>query len=108
MQNETMRPGFSLKLLIFILPLYCLGGNCFAAEVPSAEEVYFEANRAFKEDRFQDAVNGYRRLVEQGWVSGHLYYNLANSYFRLGRIGQAILNYKRAKLLMPRDADFEF
>ena len=108
MPKKLLQPDFSMKFLKILLLLYCFGGYSLAAEVPSAEEVYFEANRAFKEDRFQDAVNGYRRLVEQGLISGHLFYNLANSYFRLGQIGQAILNYKRAELLMPRDADLNF
>ena len=103
-----MRPTFNLKLLIFILPLFFLDGRCFAAETPSAAELYFEANRAYKEDRYPEAINGYLRLIGNGYVSGHLYYNLGNAYFRSGQLGRAILNYKRAQLLIPRDADLNF
>ena len=107
-KNEIMRLTCNLKLLIFILPLFFLAGSCFAADTPSAEELYFEANRAYKEDRYQEAINGYFELIGNGYINGHLYYNLGNAYFRSGQLGRAILNYKRAQLLIPRDADLNF
>lgn len=39
--------------------------------------------------------------------SGAGFYNLANSYARAGKPGMAILNYERARLLVPEDADLE-
>jgi tetratricopeptide (TPR) repeat protein len=103
-----MRLTDNLKLLILILLLFFSGGSCFAADTPSAEELYFEANRAYKEDRYPKAIDGYLELIGQGYVNGHLYYNLGNACFRAGQIGRAILNYKRAQLLIPRDADLNF
>ena len=103
-----MRLTCNLKLLIFILLLFFSGGMCFAADTPSAEELYFEANRAFKENRYQEAIDDYFELIGKGYVNGHLYYNLGNAYFRSGQLGRAILNYKRAHLLIPRDADLNF
>jgi hypothetical protein len=38
-------------------------------------------------------------------VSGPLYYNLGNAYYRTGNIPRAILNYERALRLMPGDDD---
>jgi len=108
LQNGIMRQTFNLILPIFILLLIFSVGSCFAAEIPSVEELYFEANRAYKEDRYPDAINGYLRLIDSGYVNGHLYYNLGNAYFRSGQLGRAILNYKRAQLLIPRDADLNF
>jgi len=103
-----MRLTDNLKLLIFMLPLFFAGASCFAANTPSAEEIYYEANRAYKEDRYQEAIDSYFELIGNGYVNGHLYYNLGNAYFRSGQIGRAILNYKRAQLLIPRDADLNF
>ena len=78
------------------------------AENQQSEELFFRANQAYKEGRFQQAVNGYRRLIESGHESGELFYNLGNAYFRLNQLGRAILNYERARLLIPRDADLNF
>ena len=103
-----MRTAINLMLLILILPILFVQGSCFAAETPSTEELFFEANRAYKEGRFQNAIDGYLRLAENGYANGHLYYNIGNAYFRSGQLGRAILNYKRAQLLIPRDADLNF
>ncbi|MBN2397019.1 MAG: tetratricopeptide repeat protein, partial [Deltaproteobacteria bacterium] len=74
----------------------------------SAEEVFFEANRAYNSGAFQEAVDGYCRLIEGGCASGHLYYNLGNAWFHLGHLGKAILAFERARLLIPRDSDLAF
>jgi len=103
-----MRTAIHRMLLIFILPILFFEGSCLAAETPSAEEFFFEANRAYKEGRYMEAIDGYRRLAEKGYATGHLYFNLGNAYFRFGQLGRAILNYKRAQLLIPRDADLNF
>lgn len=103
-----MRSTINLKLLILLLPILFSNGSCFAAETPSADELYFEANRDYNEGRYQKAIDGYLRLVGSGYVNGHLHYNLGNAYFRSGQLGRAILSYKRAQLLIPRDADLNF
>jgi hypothetical protein len=35
--------------------------------------------------------------------NGLLYYNIGNAYFRMGDLGRAILNYRRARLYTPHD-----
>jgi len=74
----------------------------------SAQEDFFEANRAFKNDQFQEAVDGYLKLIENEIKNGHIYYNLGNAYSRLGDLGKAILFFERARLLIPRDDDLIF
>jgi len=103
-----MRPTDIYKLPLFLLLLFFTAGSCHSSDTPSAEEMYFETNRAYKEDRYQEAIDGYLELIGNRYVNGHLYYNLANAYFRAGQLGRAILNYKRAQLLIPRDADLNF
>jgi tetratricopeptide (TPR) repeat protein len=46
-------------------------------------------------------VEIYQKLVNAGYSAGELYYNLGNAYYRIGDYKSAILNYERAKLLMP-------
>lgn len=98
------------RLWVLIVPaLLLLSGSVTAGpDLPSAQEQFFEANRAYKDDRYSAAVEGYRKLVDDGYVSGHIYYNLGNAFFRLGEVGQAILFYERARLLIPRDDDLLF
>jgi tetratricopeptide (TPR) repeat protein len=94
-------------ILVSIAMIFVLGLHA-GAQSSEWEKLFFKANQSFEEDRYQDAVDGYQRLIRAGHASGHVYYNLGNSYFRLNRLGQTILNYERARLLMPRDADLNF
>ncbi len=89
--------------------LACLLLSCgIAAADQQWEEAFFKANQEYKEGCFQQAVDGYSQLVGAGYETGHLFYNLGNAYFRLNQLGRAILNYERAHVLMPRDADLKF
>lgn len=72
------------------------------------EETFFRANQAYKEGLFQEAIHGYEHLIRSGHENGHIFYNLGNAYFRMSQLGRAILNYERARLLIPRDADLNF
>jgi len=55
-------------------------------------------------EQYERALLHYERLVrDDGVRNGKLYYNIGNTYFRLGDIGRAVLSYKRAALYMPRD-----
>ena len=91
----------------FLIALSSAHANINVAE-DSAEALFFKANQSYKEGRFQDAVDGYLRLIESGVQNGHIYYNLGNAYLRLDDLGSAILFYERARLLIPRDADLNF
>lgn len=52
---------------------------------------------------YRAAAAGFRSLIDRGIENGGLYYNLANTYFRLGDLGRAIVNYRRAQRLLPHD-----
>lgn len=70
----------------------------------------FETAAALKSHASADARNlydaaraGFQSLVYSGIENGRLYYNLANAQLRLGDIGRAIANYRRALRLIPGD-----
>jgi hypothetical protein len=52
------------------------------------------------------AVSVHSESEPAGYSAARLY-NLANSYARAGKPGMAILNYERASLLAPNDADVQ-
>jgi hypothetical protein len=73
--------------------------------VEAQEDFFLEGNRLYQEGDFQGALDSYRRIEEAGFESGPLYYNIANSHFKLAQLGPAILYYERALRLMPGDDD---
>ena len=78
-----------------------------AASSPSAEDIFRDACGLYEKGDYKAAIKEYNRILEAGYESGELYYNLGNSYFKDGRLGMAVLSYKRARNLMPRDGDLE-
>ncbi len=94
------------SLLILLLPLLLLTakiGN--TAEDPLA--LFLKANESYQKGAYETARSLYTRILAQGVQNGSLYYNLGNTYFRLGQTGRAIENYLSAKEWIPRSEDLE-
>jgi hypothetical protein len=75
--------------------------------VAAQVEFYQEGNRLYQEGDFEDALASYLRLVEAGFESAQVYYNIGNAYFKLGDLAQSILYYERARRLLPGDEDVQ-
>ena len=64
-----------------------------------------KANESYEGGEYAQALEIYERLVEEGAVDPDLFYNLGNAYYKEGQPGRAVLYYKRALRLAPRDND---
>jgi tetratricopeptide (TPR) repeat protein len=88
--------------IAFILTFFwCLGVQAAGTE----DRVFDQANLYYQQGEYQKALEGYHQIEASGMVSASLYYNLGNSYYKLGEIGKAILFYERALRLDPGDED---
>jgi tetratricopeptide (TPR) repeat protein len=78
------------------------------SQAQGIEEIHsllFRANQAYLEDRYEVAAGLYEEIVDRGHLNGHVFFNLGNTHIRLGNLGKAILNYRKARVLLPRDGD---
>ena len=112
------------KILFFTLSLV-MSTNSFAqdstdtlqvdsmAAVPQAEfsaakqqgnVTKAEGDSAYMRNDYASAIQIYENLLKQG-EAAEVYYNLGNSYYKADDIAKAILNYERALLLQPGNAD---
>ena len=89
--------------------VYCLIFLFYSGFVYSQETTQFAitGNTHYQNSEYEKALNAYREIVDRGYESGVLYYNIGNCYYKLQNIGRAILYYERAKRLMPRDEDLK-
>jgi tetratricopeptide (TPR) repeat protein len=111
-------------LIIFILSFVILFECGYLTESVARDnttDTFFRANKEYsagqkamaerkKEEAaggFEGAVKLYEQLLESGFINGQIYYNLGNAYYRLGMPGKAIIYYRRAERLLPRDADIK-
>jgi tetratricopeptide (TPR) repeat protein len=69
----------------------------------AADASFTEANRLYEQERYTEAIESYQALLQQGIHSPALYFNLGNAFFQANHPGQAILNYRLAQQLAPRD-----
>ncbi|MFO7829293.1 MAG: tetratricopeptide repeat protein [Bacteroidales bacterium] len=70
-----------------------------------AKQMLDSANQAYVDGNYTIAIDTYEKVLELGYESAALYYNLGNAYYKQNIIDQAILNYERALLLKPNDED---
>lgn len=62
------------------------------------------ADSAYIRNDFTTAIHIYEMILRTG-ESADIYYNLGNSYYKIGDIAKAILNYERALILKPANKD---
>ena len=64
-----------------------------------------QANAAYNNGDYASALKQYETIQTEGLHSAALYYNMANAYFKMDELAEAILYYNRALRLAPADED---
>ena len=94
-----------MRLIIKILPIIFV-----LFSVVSADEwqYYFEqGNGHYQNGKYEEAIKEYKKIVDYGYESGELYYNLGNAYFKKNEMGQARLYYEKASKFLKNDEALE-
>jgi tetratricopeptide (TPR) repeat protein len=76
-------------------------------DVESATALFQKGNQSYEEGQFDQAVAEYEKILHLGVKNFKVFYNLGNAYFRQNHLGKAVVNYRRALLLEPRDEDVQ-
>ena len=74
----------------------------------NTEETIKAANNAYNQSLYDSALVTYQKVLDAGYESGELYYNIGNSYYKNNDIASAILYYEKAKKLIPNDESTEY
>lgn len=78
--------------------------SAFSAAKQIVNATKAEGDSAYIKNDFASAIQIYESLLQQG-EAPEIYYNLGNCYYKTDDIARAILNYERALLLSPGNAD---
>ena len=89
-----------MKYIAAILVLLLL--SCFGF----ANTAFEEGNLSYKDGNFEQAIQKYQEVLEQGEF-GEVRYNLGNAFYKVGDIPNAILNYEKALKKQPNDPDIK-
>ncbi len=90
---------FIYLALFIIVGLQANGKNILT------DTLWQKGNDFYAMGNFESAINNYLTIEKEGFISSELYYNLGNSYYRLGNIGRSVLYYERALKLDPSNKD---
>ena len=129
--SRTQRPSFEghsgialmTRFLRTLMIFFLLTGQALAGGVDKAElwrlcrdgeDFFRQANELTlsQPDQakilYEKALRSFDRIIVTGGIeNGKLYYNLGNTYFRLGDLGRAILHYRKAEELIPGDLNLQ-
>jgi tetratricopeptide (TPR) repeat protein len=66
-----------------------------------------EGNNFYIDGDFESAIEKYEAVLDSGYQSPELYYNLGNAYFKSHKLTMALVEYERALLLDPNDEEIK-
>ena len=84
-------------ILVLLLPMFSFGNDQAA--------LFANGNAAYAKGQFKMAIDDYLKIVDSGYQSAAVYFNLGNAYFKTGDVSSALLYYEKAHKLAPGDED---
>ncbi len=94
--------GAAVKRLAVFMLLLLVGS---AQSQSDSAAIITQAEAAYETGDNDQAVRLYQLLVDSGWRHENVYFNLGSAYYLRGDLGWALLNWRRAQVLAPRDSD---
>ncbi len=82
----------SLKQL-FLLLVFITAGIQSRAE---GNVMFEQANALYHSKNYDSAAQLYTQLVQNGYCSDDLYYNMGNAFYKAGKVGWAIWSYRKS------------
>jgi len=90
---------------IIIIVLLLISRISLLAIPDSLNQTFQKANELYKKNNYTKAIDLYSSIINSGYESAELYYNLGNAYFRNNDIANARLYYEKALKIKPNDED---
>ncbi len=84
------------SILLMLLALVKVSGS------QEVDSLYLSANEAYSEGLYEAAIENYSMIIQAGFESADLYFNMGNAAFRSNKLGYSVLYYKKALKLDPQ------
>jgi tetratricopeptide (TPR) repeat protein len=66
-----------------------------------------KGNLDYRSGDYELAIQDYQAVVDSGYESAELFYNLGNAYYKSNKFTMALVNYEKASLLDPDDEEIQ-
>ena len=77
----------------------------FSVFFQSNDQIFESANNYYSNGDYNSAINLYLQIIDSGYESHSLYFNLGNSFYKLNNIAESNYYFEMAKKLSPNDSD---
>jgi tetratricopeptide (TPR) repeat protein len=99
------KAGMHILIIAVFVMLFAPAMLAGPAELNSPGALFYQGNTLYQDGKYEQAINAYQKILDMGWESGNLYYNIGNSYLKEGKPGMAVLSYEKAMAFIPNDSD---
>lgn len=89
-----------MKNLVYTIAFLLLTNLGFG----QGNELFNKANDAYADGNYKEATRLYEKVLNEGYQSPELYFNLANTYYKQERIAPSIYYYEKALQLAPGES----
>lgn len=105
--SHSSRHKVSRMIIICLVSLTGAWGTAYTANAADANTLKQQADKAYSDQHYQEAIRLYKTILLQG-TNADVLYNLGNAYYRTDSITKSIIAYERALLLSPSNRDIRF
>lgn len=102
MEKNATYPIKRGSCLLFLCMALLMSQASFASKDLKAPA---EAEKLYAEKKYKEAIASYESLLQDGYTSYKLHYNLGNAYYKNKELGKAIYHYELANKLEPNNED---
>ncbi|MDB5011226.1 MAG: Tetratricopeptide repeat protein [Mucilaginibacter sp.] len=103
----TLKMKFkSFKRIVYILIAIALPLLSFADD--NVQALFQKGNNYYAKAQYKEALKAYQQIVNDGYKSAAVYFNMGNASYKNDDIPSALLYYEKAHKLAPGDEDINF
>ena len=85
-----------------IIPMLFSLTSLFALDKPP-NSLFEKGNTFYNKGDYQNAIESYLEIIENGYHSSEVYYNLGNTNYKIGNVAETNYYFEKAKMLSPND-----
>ena len=108
-QNHLLKTLKTKIMRIKLLILLFFGLNSIfsneSIEQKSLIDSFEKANLLYNNAQYVESLENYNEIIDSGYQSAEIFYNMGNCYYKINDIANAILFYERSILINPADED---
>tara|TARA_B100000941_G_scaffold50262_1_gene31966 strand:+ start:506 stop:1333 length:828 start_codon:yes stop_codon:yes gene_type:complete len=101
---EIMRIKFLILLFFGLNSIFSNESN-ESIEQTSLIDSFEKGNLLYNNAQYVESLENYNEIIDSGYQSAELFYNIGNCYYKINDVANAILFYERSILISPADED---